>query len=62
MEEKAFYWKCQECGERLEDGEDVVFVWNGVMSGNTPSLFWATPYHKKCYKEGNEYADFRIPL
>ena len=47
-EDKAFYWRCAYCGERIMEG-DVVFIQEGSMSGNTPVFSKSIPFHKQCF-------------
>lgn len=58
-DEKAFYWECVYCGKRIEE-ENVVFVQQGFVSGNTPVFNRSFPYHEKCYllRNGDEECYF----
>jgi len=49
-EEKAFYWKCHYCGKRLNSGDEAIFVYDTLMSGNTPVHHKSKAFHRQCYQ------------
>lgn len=49
--DKAFYWKCCICGYPLRDNQDIVFIQEGIMSGNTPVFHGSKAHHRKCMYE-----------
>ncbi len=49
MDDKAFYWKCYYCGQTLKDGDEAVWLYDTLMSGNTPVHLKGKAFHKQCF-------------
>lgn len=56
-EKKGWYFHCDKCQVSLLDGDDIIAVTVGIMSGNTPVLGPGLYYHRECFRQMGEEQD-----
>jgi hypothetical protein len=52
---KAFYWSCKKCGRKFTDGDTCLFLYETILSGNTPVHHASEVYcDRECLRENQE--------